>query len=125
MKTDENGKLCEATITGIMPHFDEILQKGIGDDWSLFVSDLMYMMYASKHYAQEMETLRRRFVVDDSSFPTIHITFSNFISVCFRVPEQYPRVGVIIAFDYRRWRRLRSIRSTVCTWIRMLCIICR
>ena len=102
MKTDENGKLCEASISWLMPHFDELLQRGIGNDWSLFVSDLMYMMYASKHYTNEIETLRLRFVINDDSFPIIHITFSNFISVHIKVPDHYPRVGFVVVIDCRR-----------------------
>ena len=91
MKTDDNGKLCEAKISWQMPHFDDLLQRGIGNDWSLFVTDLMYMMYSSKRYTNEIEALRLRFVIDDDSFPIIHVTFSNFIVVCLKVPEQYPR----------------------------------
>ena len=102
MKTDENEKLIEAKISWLMPHFDELLQKGIGNDWNLFVTDLMYIMYASKHYTKEMEALRLRFVVDDSSLPLIHITFSNFIVVCLKVPEQYPRVGLPALVYHRR-----------------------
>ena len=125
MKTDDNGKLCEAKISWQMPHFDDLLQRGIGNDWSLFVTDLMYMMYSSKRYTNEIEALRLRFVIDDDSFPIIHVTFSNFIVVCLQVPEQYPRVDFVVVVDCRHWRRSKLIASIVSILTGVLCIICR
>ena len=124
MKTDDNGKLCEASINWQMPNFDKLLQRGIGNDWSLFVTDLMYMMYSSKRYTNEIEALRLRFVIDDS-FPTIHVTFSNFIVVYLKVPEQYPRVGFIVVVDCRHWRRSKSKESILSILTGVLYIIWR
>lgn len=92
METDENNKLCSAKISWLMPQFDEIVSKSIGADWNTFVVDLMYMMYSVRRYANEISSLRLRYVVDDSTDGQVRIVFSNCIVVDLQLPSQYPRV---------------------------------
>ena len=93
METDENNKLCSARINWSLPQFDEIVSKSLGTDWNTFVVDLMYVMYSSRRYANELSSLRLRYVVNEGTDSQVRIVFSNCIMVDLQLPPQYPRVG--------------------------------
>lgn len=70
-----------------------LYRKSLGTDWNTFVVDLMYVMYSSRRYANELSSLRLRYVVNEGADGQIRIVFSNCIMVDLQLPPQYPRVG--------------------------------
>ena len=93
METDENNKLCSAKINWSMPQFDELVSTSLGGDWNTFVVDLMYAMYSSRRYTNELNRIRQRYVVNEGQDGQIRIVFPNYMVVDLQLPLQYPRVG--------------------------------
>lgn len=106
---DNNNKLRSASINWELEGFHQLVENSIGKDWNTFVTDLMFLNYSHRRYANELQTLRLRHIVkDDRTTRQVSITFANsLIQVIFQLPEDYPRVGEM---DYDNGQSLKEIK---------------